>query len=81
MQFVIALATRYHRLTPAQALVASTLNAAFAVELGDQVGSLTPGYLADVVIWKASDYRELGYHFGTNLVDQVLIGGETVFTA
>ena len=81
MQFVIALATRYHRLTPAQALAASTLNAAFALELGAQAGSLQPGYAADVVIWKAADYRELGYHFGVNLVDHILIGGETVFTA
>lgn len=78
MQFVLALATRYQRLTPAQALVACTLNAAAALDLSAHVGSLLPGYAADVVIWDTDDYRELGYHFGVNLVDQVLIGGQRV---
>ncbi len=81
MQFVLALATRYHRLTPAQALAACTLNAAAALDLSAQVGSLTPGYAADLVIWKTGDYRELGYHFGVNLVDQVFIGGRRVHPA
>lgn len=79
MQFVIALATRYHRLTQGQALVACTLNAAHALDMGAQVGSLAPGYAADLIIWQTDDYRELGYHFGTNLVEQVLIGGQTTF--
>ncbi len=78
MQFVLALATRYHRLTPAQALVACTLNAAWAVNMGRYVGSLQPGYVADLVIWEPGDYRELGYHFGVNLVEQVIIGGQIV---
>jgi len=50
MQFVIALACRYLRLTPAQALAASTINAAFAVGLGDTVGSLEVGKQADIVM-------------------------------
>lgn len=78
MQFVIALATRYHRLTQGQALVASTLNAAYALDMGDRVGSLAPGYAADAIIWQTHDYREIGYHFGTNLVDQVLAAGQPI---
>jgi imidazolonepropionase len=78
MQFVLALATRYLRLTPAQALAACTLNAAHALALGKYLGSLAPGYAADLVIWQTSDYRELGYHFGVNLVDRVLIDGRVV---
>lgn len=81
MQAVMTIATRYLRLTPARALVASTLNAAHALALSDRVGSLTPGYAADIVIWQAHDYRELGYHFGTNLVEQTIIGGEVVYEA
>ncbi len=78
MPFVIALACRYLRLTPAQALVAATLNAAFAIGLGDQVGSLTPGYAGDLLILDMPDYRHLGYRFGTNPVMTVIKHGEVV---
>jgi len=78
MQLVMALATRYHRLTQGQALVACTLNAAWALAIGDRVGSLEPGRAADIVIWRTGDYRELGYHFGINLVEGVIIGGKRV---
>lgn len=81
MQFVMALAARYCRLTPAQTLVASTLNAACALALGGQAGSLAPGHAADLIIWKTGDYRDLAYHFGVNQVDQVLIGGSVVHQA
>jgi len=78
MPFVIALACRYLRLTPAQALVAATLNAAFAVGLGDQVGSLTPGYRGDLLVLDIPDYRHLGYRFGFNPVRVVMKGGNVV---
>jgi imidazolonepropionase len=78
MQFVIALACRYLRLTPAQALAAATINAAFAVGRGDVVGSLEAGKQADVVILDAPDYRHLGYRFGTNLVYTVIKRGQVV---
>ncbi|HOU12706.1 MAG TPA: imidazolonepropionase [Anaerolineae bacterium] len=78
LPFVIALACRYLRLTPAQALVAVTLNAACALGLGDQVGSLAPGYAADAVILDAPDYRHLGYRFGVDPVALVIKRGEVV---
>lgn len=78
MPFVIALAARYLRLTPAQALVAATLNAAFALGLGHEVGSLTPGYRADVLVLDVPDYRHIAYRFGTNPVAVVVKGGEVV---
>lgn len=81
MQFVLALATRYLKLTQAQALVASTLNAAHALSLGERIGSLEPGRAADVVIWGVEDYRHLGYRFGVNLVEKTLIGGQVVYDA
>jgi imidazolonepropionase len=76
MQFVVALACRYLRLTPAQALAAATINAAFAVGRGDTVGSLEAGKRADIVILDAPDYRHLGYRFGTNLVYTVIKRGQ-----
>jgi imidazolonepropionase len=78
MPFVIALACRYLRLTPVQALVAATLNAACALDLGDQVGSLMPGYAGDLLVLDILDYRHLGYRFGTNPVAIVVKGGKVV---
>ncbi|HSH03197.1 MAG TPA: imidazolonepropionase [Anaerolineae bacterium] len=77
-QMVIALACRYMGLTPAQALVATTLNAAYAIRRGDQIGSLTPGKQADIIMLTPPDYRHLGYRFGTNLVHTVIKQGEIV---
>jgi imidazolonepropionase len=75
MQFAIALACRYMDLTPAQAIAASTINAAHAIRRADRVGSLEPGKLADMLILSVPDYRHLGYRFGTNLVKQVIKRG------
>lgn len=81
MQFVLALANRALKLTQGQALVAATLNAAYAINLGETIGSLAPGRAADLLIWDTDDYRELGYHFGVNLVRQTIIGGKIVYEA
>jgi len=78
MQFVVALACRYLRLTPAQAIAAATINAAAAIGRAGQVGSLEPGKQADVLILSVSDYRHLGYRFGANLVANVIKKGEVV---
>ena len=75
MQMVIALACRHMKLTQAQAVVAATLNAAFAIGRGHEIGSLAPGYQADVIILSVDDYRQLGYRFGTNLVATVIKRG------
>jgi imidazolonepropionase len=81
MQFTIALACRYLRLTPAQAIVASTLNAAAAIQRADQIGSLEPGKQADILILNVSDYRHLGYRFATNLVQKVIKRGKVVLSS
>jgi imidazolonepropionase len=67
MQFAIALACRYMRLTPAQA--------ATAINRADKIGSLEPGKQADLLILNVADYRHLGYRFGTNLVKTVIKRG------
>jgi imidazolonepropionase len=78
MQFAIALACRYMKLTPAQAIVAATLNAAAAISRADTIGSLEPGKQADLLILNVSDYRHLGYRFATNLVQTVIKRGVVV---
>jgi imidazolonepropionase len=81
MQMVIALACRYMGLTPAQAIAAATINAAYAIRLDGQVGSLEPGKLADVLLLDVPDYRHLGYRYGTNLVQTVIKAGAVAWRA
>jgi len=78
MPFVVALSCRYMRLTPEQALVAATLNAAHAVGLGSEAGSLQVGRRADVVVLRLPEVRHLGYRFGTNPVERVVKAGRVV---
>ncbi len=75
MQFSIALACRYLRLTPAEAIAAATINAAAAIDRAAQIGSIEIGKQADLLILSVSDYRHLGYRFGTNLVQTVIKKG------
>jgi imidazolonepropionase len=76
MQFAIALACRYLRLNPAQAIVAATINAAAAIGWSDRVGSLEAGKQADLLILSVDNYRHLGYRFGTNLVEKIIKKGQ-----
>ena len=75
MQFVIALACRAMKLTPAQAIAAATINAAHAIRRSDSVGSIEVGKQADLLILSVPDYRHLGYRYGTNLVRQIIKRG------
>ena len=75
MQFVIALACRAMKITPAQAIAAATVNAAHAIRRSDLIGSVEVGKQADMLILNAPDYRHLGYRYGTNLVRQVIKRG------
>ncbi|HJR80078.1 MAG TPA: imidazolonepropionase [Anaerolineales bacterium] len=76
MQMAIALACRYMALTPAQAIAASTINAAQAIWRADTIGSIEVGKQADMLILSVTDYRHLGYRYGTNLVQQVIKRGQ-----
>ncbi len=78
MQFAIALACRYLRLTPAQAVAAATINAAAAIGRQERIGSLETGKQADILILSTADYRHLGYRFGGNLVKTVIKRGKVV---
>lgn len=75
MQFVIALACRAMKLTPAQAIAAATINAAHAIRRADRIGSVEVGKQADLLVLAVPDYRHLGYRYGTNLVRQVIKRG------
>jgi imidazolonepropionase len=60
----MAIACRYQKLLPAEAFNAATINAAFAVGLGEQTGSIEVGKNADLIIADTDDHRELVYEFG-----------------
>ncbi|MEW6225849.1 MAG: imidazolonepropionase [Chloroflexota bacterium] len=79
LPLVMTIACLEMGLTPAEALVAVTINAAQAVGRADQVGSLEPGKLADVVVWRASSVEQLPYWVGADLVDAVVKRGRIVY--
>jgi imidazolonepropionase len=76
MPFILALACRYEKLTPAEAIVAATLNAAHSLGIAERVGSLAPGKIADVLIANVPDYRHLAYRFGANPIETVIKRGK-----
>ena len=78
MPFIMALACRQMGMTPAETIVASTINAAHALGLGHEVGSLEVGKKADLLILDSRDYRHLAYRFGANLVQTVVKAGQIV---
>lgn len=77
-QLVIQLASYKLKMTPAEALIAATINAAHSIQKANETGSLEAGKRANMLILSAPDFRFLGYRLGTNLVDTVLIDGKIV---
>lgn len=76
MPMVLSLASTHLKMTPAEAITAATINAAYSLGRGGEIGSLEPGKLADFVIHDAADYREIAYFFGRDTAREVYIGGE-----
>jgi imidazolonepropionase len=78
MQFIIQLACFNMKMTPAEAICASTFNSACAIGLNDSIGSLELGKKADIIILDCESHLHIPYHFGINLVDSVVKNGEIV---
>jgi imidazolonepropionase len=79
MTMILSLASTQMRLTPAEAITASTVNAAHSLNRGGEVGTLEQGKRADFVIHDCSDYRELSYFFGVEHARATFVGGREVF--
>lgn len=76
MTMILSLAATHMKLTPAEAVCAATINAAYSLNRGDRIGSLEPGKIADFVIHDCEDYREIGYFFGVEHAWCVYVGGK-----
>jgi imidazolonepropionase len=76
MTMILSLAATHMKMTPAEGVCAVTINAAYSLNRGAQLGSLEPGKIADFVIHDCSDYRELAYFFGIKHASSVYVGGK-----
>jgi imidazolonepropionase len=76
MAFVISLACIKMKMLPAEAINAATVNGAYAMGLENEVGSITRGKRANLIITKSvSNYEYIPYAFGSDLIENVLING------
>lgn len=80
MPFVLSLASTHMRMTPAEALTAATINAAYSLGRGADIGSLEPGKRACFVIHDCRDYREIAYFAGIESADSVYIDGQLAYS-
>jgi imidazolonepropionase len=76
---VASLAATQLHLTPAEALSACTVNAAYVLDRAGKIGRIAPGYAADLVLLDAPDWRYFAYHLGGPVVAAVIEGGEVTW--
>ena len=79
MPMVFSIACTHMKMTPAECITAATINAAYSLERGHEIGSLEPGKFADFVIHDCDDYRELPYFFGRETARAVYVKGTCVY--
>jgi imidazolonepropionase len=75
MPMAMSLACTHMRMSPAEAIAASTINGAWALRVADRKGSIEPGKDADFAIFSVEDYREVPYWFGTNRCSMAVMSG------
>ncbi len=76
MPLVLTLASTQMKMSPAEAITAATINAAYSLGLGDEIGSLEEGKQADFVVHDCDDYREIGYFAGVEHPVSVFVKGK-----
>jgi imidazolonepropionase len=75
---ILSLASTHMKMTPAEGITAVTINAAYSLNRGAQLGSLERGKIADFVIHDCSDYRDLAYFFGIEHASSVYVRGKLI---
>jgi imidazolonepropionase len=79
MQFILSLACTQMKMTPAEAIVAATINGACAVRREQRLGSIEEGKSADLAVYNVSDYREIPYFVALNFCIATFKKGELVW--
>jgi imidazolonepropionase len=79
MPVMLSLASTQMKMSPAEAITATTINAAYSLNRGSEIGSLEPGKLADFVIHDCDDYREVAYFFGVEHAETVYARGRLAY--
>ena len=67
-------------MTPAEAIAAATINAAYSLRRQDSIGSLEVGKYADLAAFDVADHREIPYHFGVNLCVLTMKRGHVIYS-
>jgi imidazolonepropionase len=80
MPMILSLACTQLRMTPAEAIAAATINAAYSLGRHRQIGSLEPGRQADLCIFEVDEYREIPYYFGMNRCHATFKRGEIIYS-
>jgi imidazolonepropionase len=78
MSMVLSLACTQLRMTPAEAIAAATINAAYSLGRHKKVGSIEAGKQADLAVFEVADYREIPYYFGVNTCWLTMKRGEVI---
>jgi imidazolonepropionase len=81
MPMILALACTQLRMTPAEAIAAATINAAYALRREKRIGSLEVGKQADIAVFEVADYREIPYYFGMNHCWMTMKRGRVIHAA
>lgn len=78
LPFVMSLACTHMKLTPGEAIAATTINAACALGLQEQKGSIEVGKDADLTVFDVDDYREIAYWFAWDRCAEMVVAGQVV---
>ena len=81
MPMILSLACTQLRMTPAEAITAATINAAYALRREKSIGSLEVGKQADIAVFEVADYREIPYYFGVNVCWMTVKLGRVIHAA
>jgi imidazolonepropionase len=81
MSMILSLACTQLRMTPAEAITAATINAAYALRREKRIGSLGVGKFADLAVFEVADYREIPYYFGMNTCWLTMKRGVVVYAS